>query len=263
MNCGALQAVSAARVAYKLLVNPGRPVDGGSFRPLTVVVREGSFPAVAEPAPCEWYFAPPGLLIDLVVKALSGAIQDKAAGASHGDSMVIGIGGHDPRTGEAFLLYEPTVGGRGAWRGCDGQDTLINNVNGSLKDVPIEVEETKNPVYLRRYQVRQDSDGPCGWRGGNGIEREYEMEANDAWLSLWFERSLTPAWGLFGGRETQYRPRSSLQAPTGGPRPCSRQMASSCARATGPSPGPEAGEGLAIRASADATSSLPTWPTDS
>jgi N-methylhydantoinase B len=201
VNCGAPQAVSAARVAYKLLVNPDRPVDGGSFRPLDVLVREGSFLAAVEPAPCEWYFTPLGLLIDLVVKALAEAVREKAAGASYGDSMVIGIGGHDPRTGEQFLLYEPTVGGWGAWRGCDGQDAMINNVNGSLKDVPIEIEETKNPVYLRRYSIRQDSGGAGEWRGGNGIEREYELEADDAWLSLWFERSLTPAWGLFGGRD--------------------------------------------------------------
>jgi N-methylhydantoinase B len=201
VNCGAAQAVSAARVAYKVLVNPDRPVDGGSFRPLEVAVREGSFLAAVEPAPCEWYFTPLGLLIDLIVRALADAVPDKAAGASYGDSMVIGIGGHDPRTGERFLLYEPTVGGWGAWRGRDGQDALINNVNGSLKDVPIEVEETKNPVFLRRYEIREDSGGPGEWRGGNGIEREYELEADEAWLSLWFERSVTPAWGLFGGRD--------------------------------------------------------------
>lgn len=200
VNCGAAQAVSAARVAYKLLINPDRPVDGGSFRPLRIEVRDGSVLTAVEPAPCEWYFTPLGLLIDLVVKALAEAVPDRAAGASYGDSMVIGIGGPDPRTGEPFLLYEPTVGGWGAWNGSDGQDALINNVNGSLKDVAIEVEETKYPLYLRRYAIRADSGGAGRWRGGNGAERLYELEADDAWLTLWFERSFTPAWGLFGGR---------------------------------------------------------------
>ncbi|MGH3320045.1 MAG: hydantoinase B/oxoprolinase family protein [Streptosporangiaceae bacterium] len=201
VNCGAAQAVSAARVAYKLLINPDRPVDGGSFRPLAIDVRDGSLLTAVEPAPCEWYFTPLGLLIDLVVKALAEAVPKQAAGASYGDSMVIGIGGLDPRTDEPFLLYEPTVGGWGAWDGCDGQDALINNVNGSLKDVAIEVEETKYPVHMRRYAIRTDSGGAGRWRGGNGVERLYELETDDAWLTLWFERSFTPAWGLFGGRD--------------------------------------------------------------
>jgi N-methylhydantoinase B len=199
INCGAPQAVSAARVAYKLLVNPDRPVDGGAFRPLEVKVRPGSLLAAEEPAPCEWYFTPLGLLIDLVVKALSPVMTTQSAAASYGDSMVIGIAGKDPRTGGPYLVYEPTVGGWGAWQGGDGQDALINNVNGSLKDVPIEVSETKYPVYLRRFAIRRDSGGPGAWRGGNGVEREYVMEA-DGQLMLWFERSKTPGWGLFGGR---------------------------------------------------------------
>ncbi|MGO9657103.1 MAG: hydantoinase B/oxoprolinase family protein [Acidimicrobiales bacterium] len=198
INCGAPQAVSAARVAYKLLVNPDRPVDGGAFRPLEVKVRPGSLLAAEEPAPCEWYFTPLGLLIDLVVKALSPVMTEQAAAASYGDSMVIGIAGKDPRNGAPYLVYEPTVGGWGAWRGGDGQDALINNVNGSLKDVPIEVAETKYPVYVRRFAVRRDSGGPGAWRGGNGVEREYVLEA-DGVMMLWFERSKTTAWGLFGG----------------------------------------------------------------
>lgn len=200
INCGAAQAVSAARVAYKLLVNPDKPVDGGAFRPLEVKIRPGSLLAAEEPAPCEWYFTPLGLLIDLVVKALSPVMPDRCAGASYGDSMVIGIAGKDPRNELPYLMYEGTAGGWGAWRGGDGQDALINNVNGSLKDVPIEVAETKYPVFLRQYAIRRDSGGPGAWRGGNGIEREYVLEA-DGIMSLWFERSKTPAWGLFGGSD--------------------------------------------------------------
>jgi N-methylhydantoinase B len=199
INCGAPQAISAARVAYKLLVNPDRPVDGGAFRPLEVKVRPGSLLAAEEPAPCEWYFTPLGLLIDLVVKALAPALPERVAAASYGDSMVIGIEGKDPRNGGRFMVYEPTVGGWGAWRGGDGQSALINNVNGCLKDVPIEVAETKYPVWVRRYAIRRDSGGAGQWRGGNGVEREYVLEADAGTMMLWFERSRTPAWGLARG----------------------------------------------------------------
>lgn len=201
VNCGEAQAISAARVAYKLLINPDNAPDGGAFRALSVRVRPRSLLAAEEPAPCQWYFTPLGLLIDLVVKALAEALPKQAAAASYGDSMIIGMSGLDPRTGRPWLDLEPTVGGWGAWDGSDGQDGLINNVNGSLKDLPIEVFETKFPMRLRHYGFRTDSGGAGRWRGGNGIVREYEVGCDEVTLYLWFERSQTPAWGLFGGHD--------------------------------------------------------------
>jgi N-methylhydantoinase B len=199
VNCGAAQAISACRVAYKLLISPDRATDGGGFRPLSVDVRPGSMLAAQEPSPCQWYFTPLGLLIDLVVKALSEAVPEQAAGAHYGDSMLISFSGMDPRSGNPWFDLEPTVGGWGAWQGSDGQDGLINNVNGSLKDLPIEVFETKYPARITRYGFRTDSGGAGRWRGGNGIVREYTIDGEATELSLWFERSQTPAWGLFGG----------------------------------------------------------------
>ena len=115
--------------------------------------------AAEEPAPCQWYFTPLGLLIDLVVKALADVLPEQAAGASYGDSMVISMSGVDPRNGNPWLDLEPTVGGWGAWHGSDGESGLINNVNGSLKDLPIEVFETKFPMRLTEYAFRADSGG--------------------------------------------------------------------------------------------------------
>jgi len=203
VNCGEAQAISACRVAYKLLINPDSPPNGGAFRPLIVRNRRGSLLAAEPPSPCQWYFTPLGLLIDLVVKALADVVPDQSAGASYGDSMVIGIAGIDHRNGRPWFDLEPTVGGWGAWRGSDGEDGLINNVNGSLKDLPIEVLETKFPMRMTRYGFRADSGGAGRWRGGNGVIREYTIDCEQAQLFLWFERSKTPAWGLFGGGDAE------------------------------------------------------------
>ncbi len=201
VNCGEAQTISAARVAYKLLINPENPPDGGAFRALSVDVRKGSLLAAEDPAPCQWYFTPLGLLIDLVVKALAEVLPEQAAGASYGDSMVISMSGLDPRSGRPWLDLEPTVGGWGAWQGSDGESGLINNVNGSLKDLPIEVFETKFPMRLTEYGFRTDSGGAGRWRGGNGVVRQYEVDCDEVTLYLWFERSKTPAWGLSGGHD--------------------------------------------------------------
>ena len=208
VNCGRSQAVSAARVGYKLLVSPSIPLNGGSFAPLDVQVRDGSMLAAREPAACQYYYSSLGMLIDLVVRALAPAMPDKAAAASYGDSMIIQFTGQDPRSGKPFVTLEATVGGWGAWQGSDGETALINNVNGSLRDLPIEVVETLYPLRVNEYSIRVGSGGAGQWRGGGGVVREYTIEA-DQDLSLWWERSVTPAWGLFGG-EAGARPRVIL-----------------------------------------------------
>ncbi|MBB5081684.1 hydantoinase B/oxoprolinase family protein [Nonomuraea endophytica] len=198
VNCGAAQAVAAVRVAYKLLVSGEVPLNGGSFRPLEVVTRPGSMLAARSPAACQYYYSHLGLLIDLVVKALAPVLPERAAAASYGDSLIVQFTGTDPRTGTMYVSQEATVGGWGAWEGGDGESALINNVNGSLRDMPIEVLETLFPVRVTRYAMRPGTGGAGQWRGGNGVVREYEF-LGDTSLSLWFERSVTPAWGLAGG----------------------------------------------------------------
>lgn len=200
VNCGVAQAISALRVGYKILVSPESNSNGGSFRPLTVKVREGSVLGAVAPAACQWYFSHLGMLIDMVSRALAPALPDRVAAASHGDSMIITSAGFDPRVGRNWVSMEATLGGWGAWEGSDGESALINNVNGSLQDFPIEMVETKWPFRIREYSIRTDSGGTGQWRGGNGVVREYEFLA-DGVVGLWFERSKTPAWGLFDGSD--------------------------------------------------------------
>jgi len=199
VNCGFTQTVAAARVAFKLLLCPDDPVNGGSFRALSVHAPNDTIFHASEPAACAWYFSSLGLLIDLVVKALAPQLPEQAAGAHYGDSMVVTISGQDPRRGgERYLMVEPTTGGWGGFDGGDGADSLINNVNGNFKDLPVEIFENKYPVRIQSYGIRADSGGVGRYRGGNGTFRRYVLQA-DASLSLWFERSVSPAWGLFGG----------------------------------------------------------------
>ena len=199
VNCGITQTIAAARVAYKLLICSEVSPNGGSFRPLEVTAPERTIFSAQAPAACGWYFSSLGLLIDLVIKALAPAMPEQAAGAHYGDSMVIFVAGQDPRNADQFfLMIEPTTGGWGASEGRDGQSSLINNVNGSFKDIPVEIFESKYPLRLLSYGIRRDSGGIGKYRGGNGTYREYLVQA-DSDLFLWFERSKTTAWGLFDG----------------------------------------------------------------
>jgi N-methylhydantoinase B len=200
VNCGFAQTISACRVAFKLLINPERPVDGGTFKTLQVRAPERSIFDAREPAACQWYFSSLGLLIDLLVEALAPVLPEMVAAAHFGDSMVMFVSGRDPRRGDQpFLYVMPHPGGWGGFEGADGEDGLINNVNGGFKDYPVEVFETKYPALITGYGFRPDTGGPGRFRGGCGIYRTHKLEA-DSNIYLWFERSVTPAWGLFGGR---------------------------------------------------------------
>ena len=59
-----------------------------AFKTLEVKAPAGSIFDAKEPAACQWYFSSLGLLIDLVVTALSPVLPDKVAAAHFGDSMV-------------------------------------------------------------------------------------------------------------------------------------------------------------------------------
>lgn len=198
-NCGLAQTVSACRVAFKHLISPDAPVTGGNFKTMDIIVPKKSIFSAEEPAACGWYFSALGLLIDLVIKALSPVLKEQSAAAHYGDSMVITFAGHDNKTDSSFLYVEPTAGGWGAFAANDGQSGLINNVNGDFKNLPVEVLEDKYPLKLHSYGFRNNSGGAGKNRGGLGVIREYELRSEDANLYLWFERSKTPAWGLFDG----------------------------------------------------------------
>jgi N-methylhydantoinase B len=200
INCGEAQAVSACRVAYKILVNPLDPVTGGTFRPLSVRVRQGSLMGAQEPSACGWYFSCLGLVMDLVAKALASAIPERVAAANYGDSENLLLSGPIDRRGERFIDWQTHVGGWGGWSTGDGESGLINHVNGGLRNVPIEVVESKLPVRVVEYRLRRDSGGAGRFRGGLGQDILIESESERPIVaSFMAERTKFPAPGLAGG----------------------------------------------------------------
>ncbi|MCL1974524.1 MAG: hydantoinase B/oxoprolinase family protein, partial [Firmicutes bacterium] len=199
-NCGFAQAISACRVAYKMLVLPLAPVTGGSFQGLSIIVPKASIFFAQEPAACSWYFSHLGLMIDLIIECLADVMPDLVAGAHYGDSMVCYLAGVDPKTGELYAHDEPTVGGWGGHAGGDGQDCLVNVSNGDFKNFPVEILERQFPILVERYAIRVDSEGPGKNRGGMGVIRSYRTLTEKTNIYLWFERTKMPAWGVRGGK---------------------------------------------------------------
>src|SRR5699024_3233696 len=188
---------SVCRVSFNHMIGLDSSVTGGNFKTMNIKVPPRSIFSAEEPAACGWYFTALGLLIDLIIKALSPVLKEESAAAHYGDSMVVTFSGrNDDDT--TFLYVEPTAGGWGAFSSNDGQSGLINNSNGDFKNLPVEVLESKYPLKINEYGFRVNSGGAGKTQGGQGVIREYEL-TKPSNLSLWFERSTTPAWGLFEG----------------------------------------------------------------
>lgn len=200
INCGRAQTISGCRVAFKMLFHPDAPVTGGSFRPLHVSIPGGSIFDAREPAACQFYFTPLGLLIDLFIKALAPVLPERVAAAHFGDSMVVDFVRRRPTpAGGFFLMAEALAGGWGASASREGESALINNVNGGFRNMPVEVAEAKFPIRIHRFGLRSGSGGAGRNRGGLGVVREYEVLEDSVAVTLHLDRSLTPGWGLAGG----------------------------------------------------------------
>lgn len=196
INSGIVQTRSAIEQAFKFLVNPQAPVSGGNFRNLEVIAPSGTCFNPSETAACLHYGPHLMLAMDLMVRALSTAVPDRAAAGHVGDSWNITFVGED-RNG-LFLSGESLTGGWGAHAGGDGESALIHSAAGDFKNFPIETMEQRYPLRLHRHGLRDGSGGKGRFRGGLGIVREYET-LSPCTVQLWFERTEEPSWGLFGG----------------------------------------------------------------
>lgn len=198
LNCGFAQTISAARLAFKFLINPDVPASGGTFRCVHVSAPRRSLFAAEEPAACQYYGPHLNLMIDLFVKIMSGLLPDKVTGSQCADAMNVILDGLNQESGR-WMMGESLAVGWGAGRDLDGSSALVDYAGGDLKNFPVEVIEARYPVRVNGYGLVCDSGGAGRRRGGLAVFRDYEFFDENTHVSLWFERKVTPPWGVFGG----------------------------------------------------------------
>ncbi|MFQ6123756.1 MAG: hydantoinase B/oxoprolinase family protein [Candidatus Heimdallarchaeota archaeon] len=200
LNSGLAAGISACRVAFKCITTPFLPVNQGSFKPLHVNLPLGTVFSAIEPAPCSTYGIPLMTLIDTIFKALAPAIPDKIPAAHYGDVCATFIYGVDPKSNRPYLHVEPEGGGWGAKSTEDGENVLIAIADGDTLNVPIEAVEIRHPLMIECYELYKDSGGPGKYRGGLGHNRTYKILGHEAGITITYERSKCPPWGIFRGQ---------------------------------------------------------------
>src|SRR5262245_20013274 len=189
---------TVARLAFRYLLLPEGDANEGTFRPLKLILPEGTIVSARPTSPMGAYNSALPMLIDLVIRALGTAIPDQVAAAHYGTFCTLAYAGRNPDTGLYWQCHDSGFGGWGALSDMDGPGPFRTNCHGDTRLIPIELHEASYPFLIESFELRTDSGGPGEFRGGLGLERRYLMLA-PARISTRFERTLCPAWGVNGG----------------------------------------------------------------
>jgi N-methylhydantoinase B len=193
-------AVTLAAVVYtfQLLGGADIPANAGLLRPLRVVAPRGTLVNAACPAAVAGGNVETSQrIVDVLLKALAGALPECIPAASNGSMNNLALGGWDPFRRRSFAYYETIGGGAGAGPGGPGISGVHTHMTNTL-NTPIEALEAAYPLRVTRYGLRPGSGGRGRHAGGRGIVREIEALAAMQATLLTERRRLQP-YGLEGG----------------------------------------------------------------
>ena len=199
INCPLPSTVSKARVAFAMMAGNGQQPNEGFFRPLIIKTRKGSMFHPVSPAPCflnGW----PGLqVIEIIYKILSEKLPE-AFPASSGGCLIGAVWwGKREKDGEPWADGAPHPVGQGGFFCGDGVTSMHHNSAGTRMS-PTEIWESRNPWLIKKIELAKDSCGAGEFRGGLGLNLEFEM-LEDTFITTVVERTKNPPWGIKQGLE--------------------------------------------------------------
>ena len=202
LNCTPAMAFAGAMAVIMALLGEDLPKNDGFYRPFETITPEGTMvnPSRNRPVAAGWEIAM--RTGDLVTKAMADALPEETIAATKGIVANLAYGGQDPRSDERYVYYETVAGGYGARAQKDGMEAVQTHFQNTANS-PIEELETEIPLYVRRYELIQDSAGAGRQRGGLGVRRDMEFYGEDATFSALSDRAKSEPWGLFGGHSAR------------------------------------------------------------
>ncbi|HEX5223656.1 MAG TPA: hydantoinase B/oxoprolinase family protein [Solirubrobacteraceae bacterium] len=187
LNCPLAVTFSACLFALRVLTDPDIPPSAGAFRPLRLVVPEGSL-----------LNARPGAAVAAGNVETSSRVADlvlRAFGHAQGQGTMNNLTLGDER----FSYYETLGGGQGAAADRDGPSGVHVAMSNTM-NTPIEALEREFPLRVTEYALRRGSGGAGHRHGGDGVVRELEA-LRDMTYSLIAERRRHAPRGAAGGHD--------------------------------------------------------------
>jgi 5-oxoprolinase (ATP-hydrolysing) len=176
----------------RLLLNEKIPLNDGILKAVKIIIPEDSilnpnFPDDPEDCP-----AVVGGNVELSQRLTDTLLKAFGIVACSQGTMNNFLFGNDN-----FGYYETICGGSGAGDGFAGTSGVHTHMT-NTRITDAEVMELRYPVYLNRFEIREDSGGKGLYDGGNGIIREIEFLENVV-VSLIRQHQEQEPYGLNGG----------------------------------------------------------------
>ncbi len=199
-NCGETAGRSCCQVAFKCLTSPLElPINEGQFRALDVILPAGKVVSAVKPAAMRMWMTFPMTVVDTIFKAIAPAMPDQVIAGHHADLVLAMVYGRKPADNSFFIYLGGLIGGGwGAKHDSDGMCATIAINDGDTHNGPTEQVESKYPLLVEKYELREDSGGPGKWRGGLGTEQVVRALRSITFSSL-IDRTKCRPWGIFGG----------------------------------------------------------------
>jgi len=189
------------QMIFKAVTSPETFGNAGSFRPIEMLVDDGSMFAAEYPTAMGVYYEVAMISFDLLWKALAPAMPDRLPAGHYASICGTFMGGPHPETGHNHGIVEPQLGGWGASRDGDGVNALYTGFHGDTFNVPVEITEQRNGLMVDRLCLNDAPGGEGAFIGGRGICLDYRIMAEEWWLTMAYVRSEVGPWGLEGGNE--------------------------------------------------------------
>ena len=188
-NFNAPTAITRAVVLYvfRTLVKANIPLNEGCLKPVTIVAPQPSMLAPGDPAAV---VAGNVETSQALTDALYGALGVMAA--AQGTMNNLSFGNTD------YQYYETIGGGSGAGPGFSGAAAVQTHMTNSRLTDP-EVLESRFPVRVECFEIREGSGGAGRYRGGDGARRRLRfLEPME--VMILSNRRRIPPYGCAGGR---------------------------------------------------------------
>jgi N-methylhydantoinase B len=191
----------SAQMIFKSLTDAHSPANGGSFRPIELLTREGSVFHAREPAPVGFYYEIELRVYDIMWRCLAPHMPDRLAAGHFASVCGTFIGGTHPDTGRQYTIIEPQLGGWGASRIADGNSAMFCGFHGETFNCPAEINEARNGLIVDQMALNLAPGGEGKFTGGHGIVMDYRIRGDKGFLTAGYTRSKFPAWSLSGGHQ--------------------------------------------------------------
>jgi len=199
-NMSADDTVVGCQMAFKNVTSPGRLANGGTFRPLKVLLRHGSVFHPKYPAASGIYYEIGIRLHDLIMRCLAEHMPDRIPAGGFASICGTLFGGIHPDTGRSYAVIEPELGGWGGSPTGDGMPGQFSAFHGETYNCPAEVAEARYGVTVDYLSFHDEYGGAGFHRGGKGVRIDYRIKSDNAWLTVAYTRDKVPPWPLKGGQ---------------------------------------------------------------